>query len=199
MSNAEQGRMLASATFGTALGVVVTAFGSGRYGGAIMIAIAALLALCLAGLMYSGKTERCEFLDTYVDCGGNCKGQFRRRELWRLPSKLREMRGVPVCATCFYKITGNHPFPLLGDTLAHAKKGEEHENTREGKREHKQREKNGRRFQEVLEVPVTEEGLRANLIDPLGRQRPEVRQALEKLIKETAANQRSPQSPKRGP
>jgi hypothetical protein len=60
------------------------------------------------------------------------------------------------------------------------------------------REENRRRILEAFDAPVTEEYLRANLIDPLGREHPEVRQALDRLLKEKATDPQSPQSPKRG-
>lgn len=194
----ELARLLGSATLGAALGIICAVYGKTDPGWAAVIVVSGLVAITAFSLIYYARMERHTFLDSYEECRGDCRGQLRRRQLWRLPPDLHEKKGLPVCSSCFREKTGRTPNPFE-DKLAYAKKGEEHENTSEGKRERKQWEENRLRFQEALGAPVTEESLRANLIDPLGRQRPEVRQALEKLIRETAANSRSPQSPKRDP
>jgi len=49
--------------------------------------------------------------------------------------------------------------------------------------ERHEREENKRKLREGLSAPVTEEYLRSELLDPLGREIPEVRQALDALIK----------------
>jgi hypothetical protein len=166
------------------------------------ILIAGSLALTLGGFLYSRRASRNEYLDAYEDCQGTCKGRLPRRRMWRLPDDLPKKKGLAVCSSCFRQEMGGRSINPFRDRLAYAQKGEEEENTKEGKKRRKQWEKNRRQFQEALNAPITEEYLRANLMDPFGREHPEVRQALDALLKEkeaTSADPRSLQSPKHGP
>ena len=196
----ELAKVLGSATLGAALGIVGAIYGKTEPGWAAVIVVGFLVLVSAFGLISSARIGRRDFLDTYEDCQGECKGKLPRRQLWRLPDDIRKKKGLPVCRSCFMDHAGRSINPFW-DRLAYAKKGEEHENTRKGKKERKQWEENRRRFQEALNAPVTEEYLRANLMDPFGKEHPEVRQALDDLLKEkpaASADPRSPQSPKRG-
>ena len=183
MSRAEQGR--------TAYGLGISLIGGAGAGlltkGVGMtegwLLIAGSLVLALGGFLYSRKVERNEYLDSYEDCQGECKGKLRRREMWRLPDDLPKKKGLPVCRSCFMQETRRSINPFW-DCLAYAVKGEEYEKTRAAKRERKQREENARRIKEALEATDTEESLRAKLIGPFGKERRDIRQALDALMKE---------------
>jgi hypothetical protein len=181
----ELAKLLGSATLGAALGIVGSIYGKTEPGWAAVIVVGFLVLLSTFGLIYSARMGRRDYLDSYEDCHGNCNGRLPRRQMWRLPDDLHKKKGLPVCRSCFMEETRRSINPFW-DRLAYAKKGEEDANTKQGKRERTQREENRRRFLEALNAPDTEESLRAKLMDPLGREHPDVRQALDALIKANA-------------
>jgi hypothetical protein len=152
---------------------------------AALFMVGSLTLVCI-GFVYSRRTERREFLDEREDCQGDCRGKVERRKLWRLPDSLPERKGLPVCKSCFTKEMGNSPNPFT-HSLAYAKKGEEYEKTRMGKRERRDNERRRREFSAALAAEM----------DPLEQRglSPEEKA----LIRASQAEPRSPQPPKRGP
>jgi hypothetical protein len=182
----EQGKMFASGGIGLATGIGGTLYTNGTLGWPAMLALAAALGLCLFGLVYARIVARNEFLDAYEDCQGDCKGKVRRRQLWRLPQDLPKKSGLPVCKSCLMQETKRSLNPFW-DRLAYAKRGEEYENTREGKLE---RRKVEHRRQEIAAAFAAD-------MDPL--EQPGLSTEEKDAIRASQEDPRSRNPSKRGP
>ena len=195
----EVARALGGALLGACLGVLGAVYGKTEPGWITVTVVGFLALLSAISLIYSVRVNRNDFLDSFEDCQGDCKGKIQRRRLWRLPDALPKRKGLPVCKSCFMKEMQRAPNPW-GDKLAYAKKGEEYEKTRHGRRERREHEAFRKRMLDALSAPVTEEYLLSELHDPWGREIPEVRKALDELRAQqaTSADPQSPQSPKHG-
>jgi hypothetical protein len=176
----ELAKLLGSATLGACLGIVGSIYGKTEPGWAAMTVVGILAAISVFGLIYSGRLGRSDFLDSYEDCQGNCKGKLQRRRLWRLPHDLHKRKGLPVCPSCFKEETGR-PVNPFEDRLAYARKGEEYESTPDGKKEASDAAERRRSFLDALRSA-----------EQLGLSPEEKR-----MVEVSQADPQSPQSPKR--
>jgi hypothetical protein len=155
MSRAEIGKTMFVVCFSASVGAGAGIFSKDAGIVTAAIWVAANLLLALGGIWYWRRAERNEFLDGREECMGGCKGYIRRRELWRLPDG-KKMGGVPVCHSCFVIHEQRVPNEFFfNEQRAYASREERWENTKEGKRELRRREKLKKQVQEALSAPVT--------------------------------------------
>jgi hypothetical protein len=180
----ELARLLGGATLGAALGFVGAIYAKAEPGASSVIVVFFLAVVSAVCLIYVARVSRREFLDDYEDCQGDCKGKVQRRQMWRLPDVLPKKKGLAVCRSCFRQEMGGRSINPFKDSLAYAKKGEEHENTRQGKLESRERE---RKRQELLSA-LSADPMEQFWLSPEEKE----------MIRASQEDPQSPQSPKRG-